>query len=108
MRPGVKVRGLLWFQVRESEIYPKVKYWVRPDIINRIKEGSIKAYFDSNIIEIRENEVDIMTPEGPKTLENDFVFAMTGYHSDFDWLQKIGINLSQDELRIPQRDRKYL
>ncbi|MEZ4848360.1 MAG: YpdA family putative bacillithiol disulfide reductase [Bacteroidia bacterium] len=90
--------------IREAEIYPKVKYWVRPDIINRIAEGSIKAFFNSQIAEIRENEVDIITPDGPVTLENDFVFAMTGYHSDFDWLQHIGIRLSEDALRTPYRD----
>ena len=83
--------------IRENEIKESVKYWVRPDIINRIKEGSIKAYFNSNLVEIRENEVDIQTPDGLITIPNDFVFAMTGYHSDFDFLEKIGIEISPNE-----------
>ncbi|RMF22050.1 MAG: YpdA family putative bacillithiol disulfide reductase, partial [Bacteroidetes bacterium] len=65
--------------IRESTIYEKVKYWIRPNIENRIKEGSIKAHFNTVVREIREKEVDLLTPEGPLTLENDFVLAMTGY-----------------------------
>jgi len=80
--------------IRENEIKESVKYWVRPDILNRINEGSIKAYYNSNLVEIRENEVDIQTPDGLITIPNDFVFAMTGYHSDFDFLEKIGIEIS--------------
>jgi thioredoxin reductase (NADPH) len=89
---------------RGPEISSRVKYWVRPDIENRIKEGSIKAYFNSQITEIRENEVNIQTPEGPVTLENDFVLAMTGYQPNFDWLSKIGIELVDDEYCTPLRD----
>ncbi|MEL6986253.1 MAG: YpdA family putative bacillithiol disulfide reductase, partial [Bacteroidota bacterium] len=63
--------------VRKERLYEKVKYWILPNIQNRIKEGSIKAYFNSNISEIRNNEVDINTPEGKITLQNDFVLAMT-------------------------------
>jgi thioredoxin reductase (NADPH) len=65
--------------VREKEIRDTVKYWVKPDIENRIKEGSITAYFESEIKEIREREVEVSTPEGNITLENQFVLAMTGY-----------------------------
>ncbi len=83
--------------IREDEIKESVKYWVRPDIVNRIKEGSIKACFNSNLVEIRENEVDIQTPEGLITIPNDFVFAMTGYHSDFEFLEKIGIEISPND-----------
>ncbi len=83
--------------IREEGIKESVKYWVRPDILNRIKEGSIKAYFNSNLIGIRENEVDIQTPGELITIPNDFVFAMTGYHSDFDFLEKIGIEISPNE-----------
>src|SRR5690349_22425331 len=61
--------------VRKSEIGPRVKYWVRPDIINRIQEGSIKAYFDSSVKEIREHDVDIQTPDGLVTIQNDWVIA---------------------------------
>jgi len=88
--------------VRASEISSRVKYWVRPDIINRIKEGSIKAYFNSSLKAIREHEVDIETPEGIITIANDFVLAMTGYKPNFDFLRKIGIHLSVDEKLLPQ------
>lgn len=88
--------------VRDSEISSRVKYWVRPDIINRIKEGSIKAYFNSSLKAIRENEADIETPDGMVTIANDFVLAMTGYKPNFDFLKKIGIQLSADEKLLPQ------
>ena len=87
--------------VREKEIGESVKYWVRPDLINRLEEGSIKSYFESSIAEIREHEVDINTPEGPITLENDFVLAMTGYQPDFNLLRSIGVEIGEDELRTP-------
>lgn len=82
--------------VRGNEIGPRVKYWVRPDIVNRIQEGSIKAYFNSNLKAIREHEVDIETPDGIVTIANDYVMAMTGYKPNFDFLSKIGIQLSDD------------
>ncbi len=91
---------------RGPELSHRVKYWVRPDIDNRIKEGSIQAYFNTTIKEIRETEIDLNTPEGTITLENDFVFAMTGYQPDFSWLQKVGIELCDDALRLPQRDEE--
>ncbi|MXO04187.1 YpdA family putative bacillithiol disulfide reductase [Flavobacterium sp. HBTb2-11-1] len=87
--------------IRKNEINNRVKYWVKPDIENRIAEGSIKAYFESNITEIRENEVEIQTPNGKVTIENDFVLALTGYKPDLNFLEKIGIQLSNDELKIP-------
>ena len=87
--------------IREDGIKDNVKYWVKPDIDNRIKEGSIKAYFHSNLISIRENDVDIQTPEGKITIENDFVFAMTGYHSDYSLLEKAGIKILSGEDKIP-------
>ena len=90
--------------VKQNQIGERVKYWVRPDIINRIEEGSIKAYFNSTIKEIRANEVDINTPDGMVTLANDFVLAMTGYMPDFSLLEDAGIILSDDENRIPAHD----
>lgn len=91
--------------VRELKLKDSVKYWVKPDIENRIKEGSIKAFFNSGIKEIREKEVDIVTPIGDLTLKNDFVFAMTGYHPDFNFLKKNGINLvGSDENLQPEFD----
>jgi thioredoxin reductase (NADPH) len=83
--------------VRGPEIGKRVKYWVRPDIENRINEGSIKAYFNSSVTEIRENEVDIETQEGLVTIKNDWVLAMTGYQPDLPFLKKIGVELCSDE-----------
>lgn len=88
--------------IRGEEVSHRVKYWVRPDIINRIKEGSIKAYFNANLTAIREHDVDIQTPDGKITIPNDFVMAMTGYRPNFDFLKKIGINLSTDAKCIPR------
>ena len=87
--------------IRGDEVSHRVKYWVRPDILNRIKEGSIKAHFNSNLKAVRECEVDIETPEGTITIPNDFVMAMTGYRPNFDFLKKMGIVLSDDKF-IPQ------
>lgn len=81
--------------VRSGELGPHVKYWVRPDIQNRIKEGEVIAHFNSELIEIRDGEVDIKTPEGIKTIKNDFVIAMTGYQPDFSMLRKFGIDLPE-------------
>lgn len=83
--------------VRGSEISQRVKYWVRPDILNRIKEGRIKAYFHSNLKAVREREVDVETPEGTITIQNDFVMAMTGYRPNFEFLKKLGIELTDDK-----------
>ena len=79
--------------IREMKIKDSIKYWVKPDIENRIKEGSIKAFFNSSIIEIREDEVDLNTPIGKVTVKNDFVLAMTGYHPDFKFLERNGITI---------------
>ncbi len=87
--------------IRGEEVSHRVKYWVRPDVINRIKEGSIKAYFNSSLTAIREHEVDIQTPDGQVTIPNDFVMAMTGYRPNFEFLKKMGIELSTDEKCLP-------
>ncbi|WP_288446618.1 YpdA family putative bacillithiol disulfide reductase [uncultured Chryseobacterium sp.] len=83
--------------VRHSEISKSVKYWVKPDIENRIAEGSIKAYFNAEMIEIKEDTV-IFRDENGETheIDNDFVLAMTGYLPDFDFLRKSGIELNGD------------
>ncbi|NCD71798.1 YpdA family putative bacillithiol disulfide reductase [Mucilaginibacter agri] len=94
--------------VRGSEISERVKYWVRPDIINRIKEGSIKAHFNSNLKAIRETEADIETPEGLITIPNDFVMAMTGYKPNFDFLKNIGIDLSDDGKFLPHYNKETM
>ena len=87
--------------IREEGIGKRVKYWVKPDIENRIKEGSIKAYFHSHVKAIRENEVDVLTPQGMITLKNDFVLALTGYQPNFNFLEKAGITLTRDAKKHP-------
>lgn len=80
--------------IREAVINDRVKYWIKPNIENRIKEGSIKAYFNSRVSSITEKTLEIITPDGPVSILNDFVFAMTGYQPNFAWLEKIGIELT--------------
>jgi len=87
--------------IKGSEIGKRVKYWVKPDIENRIKEGSIKAFFNSTLKAVHEQNVDIQTPEGLITIPNDYVLAMTGYQPNFDFLRKMGISLSNDEKLCP-------
>jgi thioredoxin reductase (NADPH) len=87
--------------IREPQIGQTVKYWVKPDLENRIAEGSIKAYFNSHLTEITEKEVVISTPEGKVTIENDWVLAMTGYMPNLGFLERIGVELSDDRLRKP-------
>ncbi|MEC3965415.1 YpdA family putative bacillithiol disulfide reductase [Flagellimonas halotolerans] len=90
--------------IRGPEVGPRVKYWVRPDIINRIEEGSIQAFYNSTVKEIKPNEIIINTPEGEVTMENDFVLALTGYMPNFAFLEKLGIQLSNDPKRLPTYD----
>lgn len=90
--------------VRSPEIGERVKYWVRPDIINRISEGSIKAMFNAELTKISEKQVIIKTAEGNQTIENDFVLLLTGYRPNFEFLKSIGISLSDDPLLKPQYD----
>lgn len=94
--------------IRESEIYPKVKYWIRPNIENRIKEGSIKAHFNTTVKEIRECEVVLDTPEGELTLENDFVLAMTGYKPNYSLFDALEIPISDDEQKVPVHNPETL
>ncbi|MBV9404289.1 MAG: NAD(P)-binding domain-containing protein, partial [Acidobacteriaceae bacterium] len=70
-----------------------VKYWIKPNIENRVKNGEIKAYFRSSVKEIRTHEVVLETPDGELTVKNDFVFAMTGYRPDFEFMAQHGIHL---------------
>jgi putative YpdA family bacillithiol system oxidoreductase len=94
--------GEVTMVIRGKEIGDRVKYWVKPDIENRIKEGSIKAYFNAEIEKITETEVFINTPNGKEILKNDFVIALTGYKPDFDFLKKLGVQFSEDENKLPQ------
>ncbi|MBX2921032.1 MAG: YpdA family putative bacillithiol disulfide reductase [Chitinophagaceae bacterium] len=88
--------------VRENAIGKRVKYWVKPDIENRIAEGSIRAYFNSTLVAIHEHSVDIQTPDGPVSIPNDYVIAATGYQPQFDFLRRVGIRLSDDEKLKPE------
>ncbi|MCC5935533.1 MAG: YpdA family putative bacillithiol disulfide reductase [Balneolales bacterium] len=87
--------------VRDPELKPGVKYWVKPDIMNRIKEGAIKCWFNSTVKEIREEEVILSTPEGEVRLPNDFVLAMTGYEPSFRFLEMMQLGFEEDEHRTP-------
>ncbi|MGZ4878992.1 MAG: YpdA family putative bacillithiol disulfide reductase, partial [Candidatus Angelobacter sp.] len=84
---------------RGAEIHRNVKYWIKPDIENRIKNGEVTAYFNSCVLEIRPEDVRIKTPEGERVLKNDFVFALTGYHPDYEFLESLGIELTRPEMR---------
>ncbi|WP_350285160.1 YpdA family putative bacillithiol disulfide reductase [uncultured Croceitalea sp.] len=87
--------------IRGPEVGKRVKYWVRPDIINRIEEGSIKAHYNATVKEISEKAVVINTKDKEITIENDFVLALTGYMPNFEFLENLGITLSKDEKRLP-------
>ncbi|WP_281766439.1 YpdA family putative bacillithiol disulfide reductase, partial [Neptunitalea lumnitzerae] len=87
--------------VRKEAIGERVKYWVKPDVENRIKEGSIKAYFTSELEEIKEGSVIMRTPDGSVEIENDFVLALTGYMPNFDFLKKIGVDLNEQDALKP-------
>ena len=94
--------------LRGNDLKYTVKYWVKPDIENRIKEGSIKAFYNSKVLEIREKEVDIRTPDGTVTLKNDFVLAMTGYEPHYGLMNQLGIELTDDKFRMPVYDEETL
>lgn len=79
--------------IRGGAISNNVKYWIKPNIENRIKSGEIKSYFHSTVKEIREHDVILQTPDGEVTVKNDFVFAMTGYRPDFEFMAQHGIHL---------------
>ena len=84
---------------RGPSISDSVKYWIKPNIENRIKNGEIRAYFDSRAVEIQQESIRIATPEGEVTLKNDFVFALIGYRPDLVFLNATGIALEPDTLR---------
>lgn len=94
--------------IRGPEVGKRVKYWVRPDIINRIEEGSIKAHYNSTVKEIKENEILVDTAERTLSLENDYVLALTGYMPNFEFLEKMGIALSKDDKKLPQYNPKTM
>ena len=86
---------------RGTEMHRQVKYWILPDINNRIKSGEITGLFSSEVVSIDDNSVTVATPEGVRTLANDHVFALTGYHPDFSFLERLGIHLDEENDRCP-------
>ena len=93
--------GHVTMVVRGDAIGERVKYWVKPDIINRIEEGAITAYFNSEIQEIKEESVEIVTPNGKITIANNYVLALTGYQPNIKLLEHAGISFSEDGKYIP-------
>ena len=86
---------------RASELHRHIKYWIKPDIENRIKNGEVTAYLSSTVESIVEDTVTLATPSGPVTIANDFVFALTGYHPDFDFIERLGVTLDEANDRCP-------
>jgi thioredoxin reductase (NADPH) len=87
--------------IRGNSIGERVKYWIKPDIENRIEEDAIKAYFNSSIMKITPETVEVITPEGTKVIDNDWVIAATGYQPNLQFLERSGIVLSDDEVQCP-------
>ena len=87
--------------VRSATLSDKIKYWIKPDLENRIREGSIRAYFGSTVEQICPASIVVRTPDGLRELENDWVVAMTGYHPDYEFLGLLGIALAEDDCRTP-------
>jgi thioredoxin reductase (NADPH) len=92
---------------RGEAMHRHVKYWIFPDINNRIKNGEVTAYFSSSVASIAKDSVKLLTPQGLVTLENDFVFALTGYHPDFDFLAAVGVQMEGED-RCPVCDPQSL
>lgn len=90
--------------IRGPEVSHRVKYWVRPDVLNRIAEGEIKAYFNSQLTAIHPGTVEVQTPLGQVTFKNDFVLALTGYRPNFEFLEKVGVQIADEAPRIPVHD----
>ena len=90
--------------VRTPALSDSIKYWIRPDLENRIKEGTIRAYFDTQVVEIRETSLRLRTPDGEREIDNDWVLAMTGYQPDFAFLESLGVTFADDPARTPVYD----
>lgn len=99
-RAGARVTLL----VRGAEVSESVKYWIRPDLLNRIAEGRITAYFNAQIVTIRPEAVDIRTTDGPRSIPADFVYALTGYRPDYALLTALGVPIADDDARTPLHD----
>jgi thioredoxin reductase (NADPH) len=89
---------------RGAELHRHIKYWIKPDIENRIKNGEIAAHFNTTVSEITEDAVTLLTPGGPLVIPNHFVFALTGYHPDFGFIESLGVQLDESNARCPVCD----
>ena len=96
-RAGARVTLL----VRGADVSESVKYWIRPDLLNRIAEGRITAHFQTQLVAIRSAAVDVLTPAGPLRIPADFVYALTGYRPDYALLDALGVPIAEDEARTP-------
>ncbi|UYZ61972.1 YpdA family putative bacillithiol disulfide reductase [Hymenobacter weizhouensis] len=94
--------------VRGPDISESVKYWIRPDLVNRIKEGRIGALFNTTVQGITPAAVEVLTPEGPRSLPAQHVYALTGYHPDFQFLAALGITCQTDQAQTPSHDADTL
>ena len=92
---------------RGPEMHRHVKYWIKPDIENRIRNGEIKVHFNTRVTEFTHDSIHLRTTEGPHSIANDFVFALTGYHPDFDFLVDLGIEFRGND-RLPVCDEETL
>ena len=92
---------------RGAKISDSVKYWIKPNIENRIKNREIVAYFESRVVRIAQDSIQVATPAGEITIANDFVFALVGYRPDLEFLNATGISLEPDTLR-PRTDPQSL
>jgi thioredoxin reductase (NADPH) len=93
---------------RGPAMHRHVKYWILPDINNRVANGEIAAYFESTVANVSEDDVTLHTPQGDITLTNDFVFALTGYHPDFEFIERLGVRLDEANDRCPVCDPSSL
>jgi thioredoxin reductase (NADPH) len=87
--------------IRETQIGENIKYWVRPDIINRIESNEINVFYESEILKIKEKTIIIKTKKETKEIKNDFVLAMTGYQPNYDILENLGVEILSDEFKTP-------
>ncbi|SRR6056297_2045689 len=94
--------------IRGPEVGQRVKYWVRPDIINRIEEGSINAYYNTTVKEIKENTLTLLSKNKETEIENNFVLALTGYKPNFEFLEKIGVHISENDKKLPDYNPKTM
>ena len=94
--------------IRENEVGENIKYWVKPDIMNRINNKEIQAYFNSEITEIKERNITVKTPEKSLELKNDFVLAMTGYQPNYNLLENLNVKILDDEFKTPSCNEKTM